>query len=99
MNAIWRVAKYGFQYPWLFGGAYAMNVASTLSALAVPPLIGNAIDRALGSGSHMEVLLAGLAMSAACSPSRAAIQTDRNQRSTIRGNGLWSITASELRWQ
>lgn len=62
MNAIWRVSKYGFQYPWLFGGAYAMNVASTLSALAVPPLIGNAIDRALGSGIHMEVLLAGLAI-------------------------------------
>ena len=62
MNSIWRVSKYGFHYPWLFGGAYAMNVASTLSALAVPPLIGNAIDRALGSGSQMEVLLAGLAI-------------------------------------
>ena len=36
MNSIWRVSKYGFHYPWLFGGAYAMNVASTLSALAIP---------------------------------------------------------------
>ena len=54
MNAIWRVSKYGFHYPWLFGGAYSMNVASTLSALAIPPLIGNAIDRALGSGSQTE---------------------------------------------
>ena len=62
MNAIWRVSKYGFHYPWLFGGAYVMNVATTLSALAIPPLIGNAIDRALGSGSQMEVLFAGLAI-------------------------------------
>ncbi len=62
MNAIWRVSKYGFHYPWLFGGAYVMNVASTLSALAIPLLIGNAIDRALGSGSQMEILFAGLAI-------------------------------------
>ena len=62
MNAIWRVSKYGFHYPWLFGGAYVMNVATTLSALAIPPLIGNAIDRALGSGIQMEVLFAGLAI-------------------------------------
>ena len=39
-----------------------MNLATTLSALAIPPLIGNAIDRALGSGSQMEVLFAGLAI-------------------------------------
>ena len=62
MNAIWRVSKYGFNYPWLFGGAYAMNVATTLSALAIPPLIGNAIDRALGNGSQTDVLFAGLAI-------------------------------------
>ena len=39
-----------------------MNVATTLSALAIPPLIGNAIDRALGSGSQTDVLFAGLAI-------------------------------------
>ncbi len=62
MSIIWRVSKYGFRYPWLFGGAYAMNIATTLSALAIPPLIGNAIDRALGNGLRTEVLLVGLAI-------------------------------------
>ena len=62
MSVIWRVSKYGFRYPWRLGGAYVMNLATTLSALAIPPLIGNAIDRALGSGSQMEVLFAGLAI-------------------------------------
>ena len=62
MSVIWRVSKYGFRYPWRLGGAYVMNLATTLSALAIPPLIGNAIDRALGSGSQVEVLFAGLAI-------------------------------------
>ena len=39
-----------------------MNIATTLSALSIPPLIGSAVDRALGSGEELEVLLVGLAI-------------------------------------
>ena len=65
MNVIWRVAKYGFRYPWRFGGAYVMNLATTAAALSIPPLMGDAIDETLASGLRSRVVLAGLAILAA----------------------------------
>ena len=65
MRILWRVTKYGFHYPWLLGGAYAMNIATTAAALAIPPLMGDAIDEALSSGLQSRVVLAGLAIVAA----------------------------------
>ena len=64
-NVIWRVAKYGFRYPWRLGGAYVMNLATTAAALSIPPLMGEAIDEALASGLRSRVVLAGLAILAA----------------------------------
>ena len=60
MRVIWRVSKYGFRYPWLFGGAYAMNIVTSLAALTIPPLIGEGVDRALASGRQIEIVIVGL---------------------------------------
>ena len=65
MKILWRITKYGFSYPWLLGGAYALNIATTAAALAIPPLMGGAIDEALSSGLRNRVVLAGGAILAA----------------------------------
>ena len=65
MNILWRITKYGFRYPWLLGGAYALTIATTAAALAIPPLMGGAIDEALSSGLRSRVVLAGVAILAA----------------------------------
>ena len=62
MKILWRITKYGFSYPWLLGWAYAMNLAATAAALAIPPLMGDAIDEALSSGLRSRVVLAGVAI-------------------------------------
>ena len=62
MKILWRITKYGFSYPWLLGWAYAMNLAATAAALAIPPLMGGAIDEALSSGLRSRVVLAGVAI-------------------------------------
>ena len=56
------VSKYSFRYPWLLVGAYVMNLATTATALAIPPLMGGAIDEALSSGLRSRVVLAGVAI-------------------------------------
>ena len=62
MKILWRVTKYSFRYPWLLVGAYVMNLATTAAALAIPPLMGGAIDEALSSGLRSRVVLAGVAI-------------------------------------
>lgn len=62
MSIFWRITRYGFRYPWLLVGAYVMNLATTAAALAIPPLMGDAIDEALSSGLRSRVVLAGVAI-------------------------------------
>ena len=62
MRVLWRIAKYGFRYPWFLGGAFVMNLATSASALSIPPLMGEAIDQALASGLDSRVLLVGVAI-------------------------------------
>ena len=65
MDILWRITRYGFRYPWVLGGAYTLNIATTAAALAIPPLMGDAIDEALSSGLRSRVVLAGGAILAA----------------------------------
>jgi ATP-binding cassette subfamily B protein len=49
--------KYAFRHKWYLIGAYAAMIASTLAALAVPRMLGQAIDTALASGLQSRLLL------------------------------------------
>ncbi len=57
MRVALRLTKYAFRHKWYLIGAYATMIASTLSALAVPMLMGRAINTALASGLQSSLLL------------------------------------------
>ena len=50
MNVLVRLTKYAFRHKWYLIGAYAAMTASSLSALVIPRMLGEAIDEALASG-------------------------------------------------
>ena len=57
MRVVFRLMKYAFRHKWYLVGAYVAMVASTLSALVVPRMLGDAIDTALASGLQSRLLL------------------------------------------
>ena len=57
MRVVFRLMKYAFRHKWYLVGAYVAMIASTLSALVVPRLLGDAIDTALASGLQSRLLL------------------------------------------
>ncbi len=57
MRVAFRLMKYAFRHKWHLVGAYAAMIASTLSAMVVPRLLGDAIDTALASGLQSRLLL------------------------------------------
>ena len=57
MRVVFRLTKYAFRHKWYLIGAYAAMVASTLSAMVVPRLLGDAIDEALATGLQSRLLL------------------------------------------
>ena len=57
MRVVFRLMKYAFRHKWYLIGAYVAMIASTLSALAVPKLMGRAINTALASGLQSSLLL------------------------------------------
>ena len=57
MRVAFRLMKYAFRHKWYLVGAYAAMIASTLSAMVVPKILGTAIDTALGSGLQSRLLL------------------------------------------
>ncbi len=57
MRVVFRLMKYAFRHKWYLVGAYAAMVASTLSAMAIPRVLGDAIDEALASGLQSRLLL------------------------------------------
>ena len=61
MRVVFRLMKYAFRHKWYLVGAYAAMVASTLSAMVIPRVLGDAIDEALASGLQSRLLvLAGV---------------------------------------
>ena len=46
MRVVLRLTKYAFRHKWYLVGAYATMVASTLSAMVIPRILGDAIDEA-----------------------------------------------------
>ena len=61
MSILVRLTKYAFRHKWYLIGAYAAMTASSLSALVIPRLLGEAIDEALASGLQSRLLaLAGV---------------------------------------
>ena len=50
MRVLVRLTRYAFRHRWYLIGAYAAMVASSLSALVIPRMLGEAIDEALASG-------------------------------------------------
>ncbi|MXX52675.1 MAG: ABC transporter ATP-binding protein [Dehalococcoidia bacterium] len=57
MRGLVRLTKYAFRHQWYLIGAYAAMTASSLSALVVPRMLGEAIDEALASGLQSRLLL------------------------------------------
>ena len=57
MRVAFRLMKYAFRHKWYLVGAYAAMIASTLSAMVVPRLLGDAIDTALASGLQSRLLV------------------------------------------
>ena len=57
MRVAFRLMKYAFRHKWYLIGAYVAMIASTLSALAVPVLMGRAINTALASGLQSSLLV------------------------------------------
>ena len=56
MRVLFRLTKYAFRHRWYLTGAYAAMVASSLSALVIPRMLGEAIDEALASGIQSRML-------------------------------------------
>ena len=50
MRVLVRLTRYAFRHRWYLIGAYAAMVASSLSALVIPRMLGEAVDEALVSG-------------------------------------------------
>ena len=57
MRVVIRLTKYAFRHKWYLFGAYATMVASTLSAMVIPRILGDAIDEALASGLQSRLLV------------------------------------------
>ncbi len=57
MRVLIRLTRYAFRHRWYLLGAYAAMVASSLSALIIPRVLGEAIDEALASGLQSRLLL------------------------------------------
>ncbi len=57
MRVALRLTKYAFRHKWYLIGAYATMIASTLSAMVIPWVLGNAIDEALASGLQSRLLM------------------------------------------
>ena len=60
MKVLLRLSKYAWRHPWHLVGAYLTMTLATVSAMAVPPLLGIAIDQALESGLRSRLLLLAL---------------------------------------
>ena len=59
MRVVFRLTKYAFRHKWYLIGAYAAMIASTLSAMVIPRMLGDGIDEALASGLQSRLLLLG----------------------------------------
>ena len=57
MSVVFRLTKYAFRHKWYLIGAYTAMLASTLSAMVIPRMLGDAIDEALVSGLQSRLLL------------------------------------------
>ena len=61
MRTLLRLARYALRHKWYLIGAYATMTLSSLSAMVIPRMLGNAIDEALASGLQSKLLvLAGV---------------------------------------
>ena len=62
MRVLIRLLGYGWRQKWYLVGAYVTMSGATLSSMAVPLLLGSAIDGALESGVQRQLLLLALAI-------------------------------------
>ncbi len=62
MRVMLRLGGYALHYKMRLTVAYVTMVVATLAAMAVPKLLGSAIDEALASGLRQELLMLGLAI-------------------------------------
>jgi ABC-type multidrug transport system fused ATPase/permease subunit len=62
LRVLLRLSKYAWRHPWYLVGAYVTMTLATLSAMAVPPLLGTAVDQALESGLRSQLFLLALAV-------------------------------------
>ena len=62
MKVLLRLGGYAWRHKVRLAVAYVTMVVATLAAMAVPKLLGSAIDQALTSGLRRELLILGLAI-------------------------------------
>ena len=62
MRVVFRLMRYAFRHKWYLVGAYFAMVASTLSAMVIPRILGDAIDEALASGLQSRLLVLAVAI-------------------------------------
>ena len=57
MRVVFRLMKYAFRHKRYLVGAYLAMLASSLSAMVIPRILGDAIDEALASGLQSRLLI------------------------------------------
>ena len=62
MRVVFRLTTYAFRHKWYLVGAYVAMIASTLSAMVIPRILGDAIDEGLASGLQSRLLVLAAAI-------------------------------------
>ena len=57
MNILWRLIGYSWRYKWSLMGAYGAMIGATASMLAIPWLLGTAIDEIVNDGLRSQIRL------------------------------------------
>ena len=59
-KVLWRLKEYPLRYKWRMASAYVCLATTTVIALVIPRLLGEAIDETLTSGLRSQQLLLAL---------------------------------------
>ena len=57
VNVIWRLMRYGFNHQWRLLVAFVAMVSAVISSMAIPRLLGTAIDQSLESGANADLAI------------------------------------------
>ena len=61
MRTLSKLLRYGLRHRIYLSGAFFTMIATTVSSMAVPYMLGTAIDEAIGNGTRSTVIFIALA--------------------------------------